>query len=317
MDRLGMKVFTGTANIPLAKAICERLGVELGNADVSQFADGEISVKINETVRGYEIFLVQPTSSPVNDHLMEALIMADALKRASARKINLVLPYYGYARQDRKTRGREPITAKMVADLIETVGVDRVVTMDLHAGQIQGYFDIPVDHMTAAKYQARYFRPMVEREPDKWVVASPDIGGVGRARKFSHLLDLPIVIIEKIRPKPNVSFVANVIGDVKGKNCILLDDIIDTAGTITNAAKLLKDSGAEDVYITASHAVFSGPAVERIMDSPVKKCVVTDSIQIPKEKQFPKLELITLAPLLAQTIQRIYNYESVSELFDE
>lgn len=316
MEKLGMKVFTGTANIPFAQAICDRLGVELGKADVSQFADGETSVKINETVRGYETFIVQSTSTPVNDHLMEVLIMADALKRASASKINLVLPYYGYARQDRKTRGREPITAKMVADLIETVGVDRVVTMDLHAGQIQGYFNIPVDHMTAAKFQARYFQPLVEKEPEKWVVASPDIGGVARARKFSHLLDLPIAIIEKIRPKPNVSYVTNVIGDVEGKNCILLDDIIDTAGTITNAARLLKESGAADVYITASHGVLSGPAVERIMDSPVKKCVITDSIQIPEEKKFPKLEVITLVPLLAQTIERIYRYESVSELFD-
>lgn len=316
MDRLGMKIFAGTANTPLAESICERLGVELGDADVGQFADGETSVKINETVRGYDTFIVQSTSSPVNDHLMEVLIMTDALKRASARKINLVLPYYGYARQDRKTRGREPITAKMVADLIETVGVDRVVTMDLHAGQIQGYFDIPVDHMTAAKYMARYFKDMVDKEPEQWTVASPDIGGVARARKFSHLLDLPIAIIEKIRPKPNVSYVTNVIGDVEGKNCILIDDIIDTAGTITNAAKLLKDAGAKDIYICASHAVFSGPAVERIMDSPVKKCVVTNSIQIPEEKKFSKLEVISLAPLLAETIRRIYSYESVSELFD-
>lgn len=316
MERIGKKLFTGSANRELAEEICSHLGAQLGDLKLNHFADGEIQVKINETVRGYDVFLIQPTSYPVNDHLMEVLIICDALKRASANRINVVMPYYGYARQDRKTAGREPITAKLVADLLEAAGVDRVISMDLHAGQIQGYFNIPVDHLAAGHLLARYFQPLVEKCPEDWVVVSPDLGGVMRARKFSHDLDLPIAIIEKYRPKPNVSVVENIIGEVKGKNCIIIDDIIDTAGTITNAANFLTDkAGANKVYITASHALLSGPAVERIEASSVEQCVVTNSVALPKNKQSSKIEVVSVASLLAEAIERIYEYQSVSELF--
>lgn len=315
MERKGMKVFCGNSNPNLAKAICKELGISLGDMQVGKFADGEISVKINETVRGYDVFLVQPTSEPVNDHLMEALICMDAFERASVSHINLVIPYYGYARQDRKTSGREPITAKLVANLIEKAGADRVITLDLHAGQIQGYFDIPVDHFQGGRLLASYFKPLVEGQEEDWVVVSPDLGGVTRARAFSHLLELPISIIEKVRPKANVSEVVDIIGNVEGKNCIIIDDIIDTAGTITNAANYLKDHGAKDVYITATHALLSGSASQRILDSAVKKCVVTDSVQIKEEKWNAKMEVVSVAPLLAEAIRRIYSFQSVSGLF--
>ncbi|MDY3052584.1 MAG: ribose-phosphate pyrophosphokinase [Ndongobacter sp.] len=315
MNHVGMKVFSGTSNRPLAEKICQELGVRLGDLHVGRFADGEINVTVNETVRGFDVFLIQPTSYPVNDTLMEALIIADAFKRASVATINLVIPYYGYARQDRKTRGREPITAKLVADLITSAGVDRVITLDLHAGQIQGYFDIPLDHFQAGSLLAKYFEPMVHADPSKWMVVSPDLGGVTRARAFSHMLELPISIIEKVRPKPNESAVVDVIGNVEGKNCIIIDDIIDTAGTITNAANFLKERGAAEVYITASHAILSGPAIERIENSAVKKCIVTDSIQISKEKMSSKVEVVSIAPLMAEAIRRIYTNQSVSGLF--
>lgn len=316
MNDVGMKVFSGTANVPLAEKICENLGITLGDMRVGHFADGEINVTVNETVRGYDVFLVQPTCSPVNDMLMEALIITDAFKRASVASINLVMPYYGYARQDRKTRGREPITAKLVADLLTRAGVNRVITLDLHAGQIQGYYDIPLDHFQAGGLLADYFKPLVGEDPDKWIVVSPDLGGVTRARAFSHLLELPIAILEKVRPRPNESTVVDVIGDVKGKNCIIIDDIIDTAGTITNAANFLREEGANDVYITASHALFSGSAVERIQNSVVKKCVVTDSVPLPEEKRIDKIEVMSVAPLLAEAIRRIYTNRSVSGLFE-
>lgn len=316
MNHVGMKVFSGTSNRPLAEKICNELGIELGDLRVGRFSDGEINVTVNETVRGYDVFLVQPTSGPVNDMIMEVLIICDAFKRASVATINLVLPYYGYARQDRKTRGREPITAKLIADLLTRAGADRVITVDLHAGQIQGYFDIPVDHFQASRLLARYFDNLVADDKDKWSVVSPDLGGVTRARAFSHLLDLPIAIIEKVRPRPNESTVVDVIGDIEGKNCIILDDIIDTAGTITNAANFLKDRGANDVYICATHAILSGQAVDKIENSAVTKCVVTDSIQIPEDKMSPKMELITIAPMLAEAIRRIYNNQSVSGLFN-
>lgn len=315
MERKGMKVFAGNANPELAKAICNYLGIELGDMRVGKFADGEINVKIDETVRGYDVFLIQPTSEPVNDNLMEALICSDAFERASVSHINLVMPYYGYARQDRKTSGREPITAKLVANIIEKSGVDRVITLDLHAGQIQGYFDIPVDHFQAGSILAGYFDPLVAENPDEWVVVSPDLGGVTRARAFSHMLDLPISIIEKNRPRPNVSEVVDIIGDVKGKKCIIIDDIIDTAGTICNAANYLADHGAKEVYITATHALLSGPASQRILDSYVKKCVVTDSVKIAPEKMNEKMEVMSVAPLLAEAIRRIYSFQSVSGLF--
>ena len=316
MDARGMKIFSGSSNRKLAEEICSILKKRLGDMELNHFADGEIQVKINETVRGYDVFLIQPTSYPVNEHLMEVLIICDALKRASANRINVVMPYYGYARQDRKTAGREPITAKLVADLLEAAGVDRVITVDLHAGQIQGYFDIPLDHLAAGHLLARYFKPLVDQAPEDWVVVSPDLGGVTRARKFSHDLNLPIAIIEKTRPRPNESVVENIIGDVQGKNCIIIDDIIDTAGTITNAANFLaEEAGAKDVYITASHALLSGPAVDRIEDSSVKKCVVTNSVHLPESKECSKIEVVSIGPQLAEAIRRIYNYESVSELF--
>ncbi|MDD7592891.1 MAG: ribose-phosphate pyrophosphokinase [Peptoniphilaceae bacterium] len=315
MERVGMKVFSGNANLPLAEAICRELDLTLGDMKIGRFADGEINVKINETVRGYDVFFIQPTSGPVNDHLMEVLIAADAFKRASVSHINLVMPYYGYARQDRKTSGREPITAKLVADLLETAGVDRVITVDLHAGQIQGYFDIPVDHFQAAKLLATYFEPMVKDNREEWVVVSPDLGGVTRARAFSHLLDLPISIIEKHRPEANVSEVVDIIGDVSGKRCIIIDDIIDTAGTITNAANFLTKRGAKEVYITASHPLLSGSASEKILNSSVKKCVVTDTVAIPEERMNEKIEVLSMAPLLAEAIRRVYSFRSVSGLF--
>lgn len=310
-----MIIFSGSSNEKLAKDICSILGGELGQIDIGKFSDGEIQIKIKDTIRGKEIFLIQSTSDPVNDNLMELLIIIDALKRASAGKINVVMPYYGYARQDRKSSGREPITAKLVADLIQRAGAQRLLAVDLHAGQIQGYFDIPVDHFQGGRLLARYFIDMVDENPDEWVVVSPDLGGVTRARSFANYLKLPIAIIEKIRPRPNVSAVVNLIGDIEEKNCIIIDDIIDTAGTITNAVGYIKEKGAKDVYITATHGVLSGPAVSRIENSLAKKCVVTDSIALPEEKYSEKIDVVSIAPLLAEAIDRIYNNESVSGLF--
>ena len=317
MIEVGMKVFAGTANTKLAEAIARELDMPLGDMKIGRFSDGEINVKINETVRGYDCFLIQPTCNPVNETIMETLIIVDAFKRASVNTVNLVMPYYGYARQDRKTSGREPITAKLIADLLTVAGVDRVVTLDLHAGQIQGYFDIPVDHFRGGNLLATYFEDLVKKEPENWVIVSPDLGGVTRARAFSHLLDLPIAIIEKVRPKPNESTVVNIIGDIEGKKCIIIDDIIDTAGTITNAADYLTENGADEVYITATHPVFSGPALERIEKSSVKKCVVTDSIPVQTDQVTDKVVALSIAPILAEAIRRIYNHESVSAMFTE
>lgn len=309
-----LKVFTGSSNVKLAEDIVKNIGIELGKIKIEKFKDGEISVVIDETVRGYDIYIIQPTSTPVNDNLMELLIMIDAAKRASAGRINAVIPYYGYARQDRKTRGREPISAKLVADLLEMAGADRVISMDLHAGQIQGYFNIPVDHLSAVKTLSKYFKNLVKNQDD-WVIVSPDLGGVTRARKFSNFLNLPIAIIER-RPKPNVSEVMNIIGDIDGKNCIIIDDIIDTAGTITNAANALIDRGAKEVYITASHGVLSGPAIERIDSSVVKKCVITDTIDISNKEKSDKIEIVSVAPIIANVIKNINTNDSVSKLFD-
>ena len=310
-----LKVFTGSSHVKLAEDIVKNIGIELGKIKIEKFKDGEISVVIDETVRGYDIYIIQPTSTPVNDNLMELLIMIDAAKRASAGRINAVIPYYGYARQDRKTRGREPISAKLVADLLEMAGADRVISMDLHAGQIQGYFNIPVDHLSAVKTLSKYFKNLVKNQ-DEWVIVSPDLGGVTRARKFSNFLNLPIAIIEKRRPKPNVSEVMNIIGDIDGKNCIIIDDIIDTAGTITNAANALIDRGAKEVYITASHGVLSGPAIERIDSSVVKKCVITDTIDISNKEKSDKIEIVSVAPIIANVIKNINTNDSVSKLFD-
>lgn len=310
----GMKVFSGNANRKLAEKICEELGRPLGVCDVNTFSDGEINVNIAETVRGMDVFIVQSTNSPVNDNLMEILILIDAVKRASAGRINAVLPYYGYARQDRKTKAREPITAKLVADLLTTAGADRVISMDLHAAQIQGYFDIPVDHLSGVPILAEYFKDIVDEET---VIVSPDLGGVTRARSFANLLDLPIAIIEKRRPKANVSEVMNVIGDIDGKNVILIDDIIDTAGTITKAASVLKNFGAKKVYGCATHGVLSGPAIERIDSSELEKFIITDTIPLPEEKKIDKIEVVSVAPLFAEAIKRIHENESVSKLFEE
>lgn len=306
-----IKVLTGNANRELVRKICNELGIEMVDSEVTQFMDGEINVSISETVRGCDVFIIQPTNSPVNDNLMELLILIDAVKRASAGRINAVIPYYGYARQDRKTKAREPITAKLVADLLETAGADRVISMDLHAGQIQGYFDIPVDHLSAIPILANYFKSFIDRDT---VIVSPDLGGVTRARTFANILDLPIAIIEKRRPKANVSEVMNVIGDIDGKNVIIVDDIIDTAGTICKAASVLKNFGAKKVYGCATHGVLSGPALERIMESELETFVITDTI--PLNVEVKKIEIVSVAPLFAKAIRRINTNQSISIIFD-
>lgn len=313
-----VKIFSGSSNPELAQKICDELGLTLGNITISRFADGEIGIAVEETVRGRDVFFIQSTNDPVNDHLMEALIAADAFKRASAHHINLVIPYYGYARQDRKNRGREPITAKLVTDLIETAGVDRVIAVDLHAGQIQGYFDIPLDHLQAKPIISEYFKSIIpENEKEKWAVVSPDLGGVTRARKLADALGLDIAIIEKSRPKPNESQVMNVIGEFKDKNCIIIDDIIDTAGTITNAANALVEKGANKVYISATHGVLSKDAVQKIENSVVEECVITDTIALPESKKSNKIKVLTMSKIIAETIRRVSNYKSVSELLGE
>lgn len=308
-----MKVFAGNSNRPLAEKICHELGMTLGTSTVGHFSDGEISVDIAETVRGADVYVVQSTCSPVNDNLMEVLIMLDGLKRASAGRINVVIPYYGYARQDRKTRAREPITAKLVADLLEVAGADRVLSMDLHAGQIQGYFDIPVDHLSGVQVLADHFRHLID---ENTVVVSPDLGGVARTRTFANYLDLPIAIIEKRRPRANVVEVMNVIGDIKGKKVIMVDDIIDTAGTITNAAKMLRECGANEIYACATHGVLSGPAIQRIENSELEKFVITDTIPLPESKRVSKIEVTSVAPNFAKAMRRINQNLSVSKLFD-
>lgn len=315
-NKMDIKIFTGNANKELAEKICKEVGVELGNSVVSTFSDGEISVDINETVRGGDVFVIQPTCPPVNENLMELLIMIDAFKRASAGRINAVIPYYGYARQDRKTKARDPITSKLVADLLTSAGADRVVSMDLHAAQLQGYFDIPVDHLVAVPILAKYFKENNLIDKDT-VIVSPDIGGVRRARNFASILDLPIAIIEKRRPKANVSEVMNVIGDIQNKNVVIVDDIIDTAGSMTKAAKVLKDFGAKKVYACCTHAVLSGPAIERIENSVIEKLVVTDTIPLPEDKCIDNIEVMSISPLFAEAIKRINNNDSVSKLFDK
>jgi ribose-phosphate pyrophosphokinase len=308
-----IKIFSGNANKELAEAICKELDQPLGDSTAGKFSDGETTVNLNETVRGADVFVIQPTCPPTNDNLMELLILIDALKRASAGRINAVVPYYGYARQDRKAKAREPITSKMVANLITIAGADRVISMDLHAAQLQGYFDIPVDHLLGGPILADYFRDKISEDT---VIVSPDLGGVQRVRSFANILDLPIAIIEKRRPKANVSEIMNVIGDIEGKDVILVDDIIDTAGSMTKAAEALKEFGAKKVYACCSHAVLSGPAIERISNSVIEKMVVTDTIPLTEEKKIDKIEVVSVAPIFAQAIKRIYEHESVSILFD-
>lgn len=308
-----IKVLHCNANKELARDIAFNLGIPVGDAQVGAFSNGEISVAINESIRGADVFVVQSTSAPVNDNLMELLIMIDALKRASAGRINAVIPFYGYARQDRKSKSREPITAKLVANLIEAAGADRVITMDLHAPQIQGFFDIPVDHLYAAPLIVNYF---LNKKLDDIVVVSPDVGGVTRARALAAKLDAPLAIIDKRRPKPNVSEVMNIIGDIENKNCIIIDDMVDTAGSVVNAAKVLKDMGARDIYVAATHPVLSGPAFERIRDSVIKELVVTNTIPLPPGKPVDKIRVLSVAPLFAEAIKRIYEGLSLSKLFD-
>lgn len=305
------KVFSGTAHPLFAKAVARQLDISLSPAEVTRFSDGEISVRISESVRGYDVFVIQPTCAPTNDNLMELLIMADAMKRSSAASITAVIPYFGYARQDRKAAPRVPISAKLVADLLQRAGFDRVVTMDLHAGQIQGFFDIPVDNLYGSIVFKEYVENLSLENP---IVASPDVGGVARARYFAKLLNLDLAIIDKRRQKANESEVMNIIGDVRDKSVILVDDMIDTAGTVAKAAEALKSQGAKAVLVFGTHAVFSGAAKERIATQALDSVIVTDTIPIHDTN--PKITTLSVAPLFAEVIRRIYRNESVNSLFD-
>ena len=307
-----IRLFTANSNPVLAEAIAKEMGRTLDKSDVNKFSDGEISVSIWDTVRGADVYIIQSTCAPVNDNLMELLIMIDAVKRASAGRINAVIPYYGYARQDRKAKARDPISAKLVANLITKAGADRVITMDLHASQIQGYFDIPVDHLVGMPILAEYFK---KKNLDNLCVVSPDHGSVPRARNLAQRLDCPIAIVDKRRPEPNKSEIMNIIGDIKGKNCIIVDDLIDTAGTICNAANAVKELGANDVIAGATHAVLSGPAVERIEKSAISEMVLLDTLPIPEEKRLDKMTFLSVAPLFAEAITRVYTNGSISDLF--
>ncbi|HWR39906.1 MAG TPA: ribose-phosphate pyrophosphokinase [Patescibacteria group bacterium] len=308
-----LRIFTGNSNPELAKEIATYLGLHVGEAFVGRFNNGETQVMIDESVRGTDVFIVQPTCAPVNDSIMELLIMVDAVKRASARNITTVIPYYGYARQDRKTRGREPISAKLMANLLTTAGATRVVTMDLHAGQIQGFFDIPVDNLPGVPLLADY---LTAKKMDDIIVVSPDLGGVTRARQLADRLGAPIAIIEKRRPAPGVAEVMNLIGSVEGKTAVIVDDIVDTAGSLTEGAKALANMGAREVYACCTHAVLSAPAVERIAKSNIKELVVTNTIPVPVEKQHEKIKVLSVAPLMGEAIIRIFGELSVSKLFD-
>jgi ribose-phosphate pyrophosphokinase len=309
-----MKLFSLNSNKGLAEEIAKVIGVELGKTSVTRFSDGEIQINIEESIRGCDVFVIQSTSGPVNEHLMELLIMIDALKRASAKTINIVMPYYGYARQDRKARAREPITAKLVANLLETAGATRVITLDLHAPQIQGFFDIPIDHLMGVPILSEYFK--TKKFDHDIVIVSPDHGGVTRARKLAERLKAPIAIIDKRRPKPNVAEVMNIVGHIDGKVAILIDDIIDTAGTITLAANALVENGAAEVYACCTHPVLSGPAINRIENSKIKELIVTNSIALPEEKKIEKIRELSVAPLIGEAIIRVHEEQSVSTLFD-
>jgi ribose-phosphate pyrophosphokinase len=307
-----LKIFSGNSNLPLAQEICSELGVDLGKAEVKSFSDGEICVEVQESVRGMEVYVVQSTSNPGNKNLMELLIMVDALKRASAQAITAVIPYYGYARQDRKVAPRTPITAKLVADLLEVAGATRMLCIDLHAGQIQGFFNVPVDNIFSTPILLDYIK---KRYSNDAVVVSPDAGGVERARAFAKRLETGLAIIDKRRPSPNVSEVMNIIGEVEGKVAILLDDMIDTAGTITQSAEALKREGAREVYACCTHAVLSGPAIERLNDSCINEVVVTNTINPENYRACNKVKVLSVAPILGESIKRIHHGESVSSLF--
>jgi len=308
-----IKIFTGNANRQLASEITEYLGMELSHATVTAFSDGEINLSIGESVRGADCFIIQPTCTPVHTNLMELLIMTDALRRASAKRITAVLPYYGYARQDRKDKARDPITAKLVANLMVEAGADRVLTVDLHARQIQGFFDIPVDHLNAAHLLSEYIKNAMSL--DDVVVVSPDIGGVTRARNLAELLQVPLAIVDKRRTQPNIAEVMHLIGEVGGKKAILIDDIVDTGGSLTLAADKLLEKGAKEVYACCTHAVLSGKAIDTLKNSVLKEVVVTNTIPLPEEKRIARIKMISIAPLIGEAIIRIHEDISVSKLF--
>lgn len=311
-----IKIFAGNSNLKLAQEIAEKIGLPIGSASVGMFSDGESAINIGEVVRGSDVFIIQSTSNPVNDNLIELLIMIDALKRASAGRITAVMPYFGYARQDRKAKARDPISAKLVANLLTVSGADRILTMDLHAAQLQGFFDIPVDHLVGVPILSQYFKEKFSDEDDI-VVVSPDVGSVTRSRKFAQRLECPLAIIDKRRPKANVCEVMNIIGDIKDKKVILVDDMIDTAGTIINATNALLERGAREVYACCTHAVFSGPAIDRIKNSPIKEMVVLNTIDLPKEKRLDKIKVLSVASVFAEAIERIYGDISISTLFNQ
>lgn len=308
-----LQLFTLNSNRALAQEIADHLGIPLGKSAVSKFSDGETQISIEESVRGCDVYVIQSTSNPVNENLMELYILIDALKRASAATINIVMPYYGYARQDRKARSREPITSKLVANLMETAGADRIITLDLHAPQIQGFFDVPIDHLQAVPILSDYF---AEKNLENLVIVSPDHGGVIRARRMADRLKAPLGIIDKRRPSPNVAEVMNIIGDVEGKTAIIIDDIIDTAGTIKLAADALIEKGAREVYACCTHPVLSGPAIERIEDSKIKELVVTNTIVLEESKTIDKITQLSVASLIGEAIKRVNRDESVSILFE-
>ena len=314
-----IKVFTANANVPFAKGICAELGLDLGDSTVTAFADGEVSVSINESVRGCDVFVVQSTCKPVNNNLMELLIMIDAFRRASAGRITAVIPYFGYARQDRKAKGRDPISAKLVANLITRAGADRVLTMDLHAAQIQGFFDIPVDNMLGNPLFTRYYMSKFDEKlfnHDEFCVVSPDVGSVARSRTFAAKVHMGLAIVDKRRQRANMCEVMNIIGDVEGKTCILFDDIVDTAGSLCNAAEAIKTIGkAKAVYACASHGVLSGNATQRIEDSCIEELMVLDTIPLPADYTGKKIRQLDASPIFAKAITRIYNETSISSLF--
>jgi ribose-phosphate pyrophosphokinase len=314
-----IKVFCGNAHPGFAQGICHELGIDLGESEVKAFADGEVSVSVNETVRGCDVFVVQSTCKPVNDNLMELLVMIDAFKRASAGRITAVIPYFGYARQDRKAKGRDPITAKLVANMITAAGADRVLTMDLHAAQIQGFFDIPVDHLLGTTVFAKYYRqkfPEPEFAHERFVVVSPDVGSVARARAFAQKMHMELAIVDKRRRIANQCEVMNVIGDVRGKTCILFDDMVDTAGSLCNAAAALKQTGgAQKIYACATHGVLSGPAAVRVEESEMEELMLLNTIPLPQDYTGKKIRQLDVSPMFAKAINCIYNSNSISKLF--
>ena len=311
-----LMLFALSSNQELAQRVSREMGLPLGKSTVRQFSDGEIQVNIEESIRGKDVYILQSTSSPVNDNLMEILIMVDALKRASAQSINVVMPYYGYARQDRKARAREPITSKLVANMLEVAGVDRLLTIDLHAAQIQGFFDIPVDHLVGMPLLSKYYEQKFGIGAEDVVAVSPDLGSVTRTRAFAEGLNIPIAIVDKRRPRPNVSEIMNIIGDFKDKRVILYDDMIDTAGTITNAANALKEKGAKEVYACCTHGVLSGAAIERIQNSVIEELVVLDTVPLTGEKLIPKIKQKSVAKVFADAIYRIHEGLPVSKIFE-